>query len=280
MDGSRRDSSECSGAAQNLLSSVFPLDWLFSAGEPEPPNSPKRVSTHAKDGGGDGNKHNESGSSGTDTETRTLLPQRNEEEKEGEAERKEEEEAEEEQQEHHQSRGAIPKKHPSLAASGSEEGGGGSEEEETGDNRRRLRDWQRRALRRRQQNREETEEEEQQQLQELQQDDDYQVPLDLRERIMEILSSPTSEECDRELSKLKQVLEKRKRRRNQDGSPSHLTPWGESQGAGGGRGSGSSSQQLSLRGSPRRSRRTAHWSETPGTDGEKLFFFARNLTLI
>ncbi len=265
MDPSRRDTSavDGTGATQNLLSSVFPLDWLFSAVEPEPPNSPKRVVSKSQaavaaatveSGGADGlgGGRNESGSSGTDTETRTLLPQRQE---------VMEDEEESKKAEAQQSRGAIPKKRAQSVQEEQEENEDEAVLERDVAGRRRVRDWQRRAMMsRRTQDGSGAEEDEQEDL------DTYQVSLDLRERIMEILSSPTSEECDRELIRLKQVLEERKkRRRNPDGSsPSHLLQTAA------GRESGSSSQQISLRGSPRRTRKSAHWSnETPGTEGKK-----------
>lgn len=64
----------------NLLSTVLPLDWLFTDSEPDPPSSPKQVghgSTASSYTGGKLRQQqsvsSSQGSIGTDTETKTLL---------------------------------------------------------------------------------------------------------------------------------------------------------------------------------------------------------------
>ena len=149
------------------LSSVGPLDWLLTDSEPEPPVSPKQVSTSGQVGRGQQEASSSQGSSGTDTETRTLLSQQKAE-----------------------MRGAIPKRRLNQGHDGESESGS---------------QHNRRAFRRRQSSsREQTN------------DSPDGIPaesdsIDLRQRILEILSTPNNEECERELSKLKSELEARKR---------------------------------------------------------------------
>ena len=93
---------------QNPLASVLPLDWLFSDNEPDPPGSPKGVqqaaaasvaATSATEASGD--LDTSRASSGTDCETRNLLPSL-------------EHKLETVISETEQSSGAIPKKRPSF----------------------------------------------------------------------------------------------------------------------------------------------------------------------
>ncbi len=221
-----------------MLSSVFPLDWLFSAGEPEPPSSPKSFAKdrserteedELEDGAEAEQKANVSRdhSSGTDNETRTLLPQGLEASADAAC------------------GGAIPKRRPL-----DEEGVGGE------------RSWQRRAMRRKQDKSVEQSEGDEGD------EDEYcygSVPLDLRERILEILSSPTSEECERELTKLREALEERKRRRRrreakrEDGDSADFleAPYVDKRPLAARKGAD---------GSPRRTRRPPLWGDGGGND--------------
>jgi hypothetical protein len=167
----------------SMLNTVLPLDWLFSAGEPDPPSSPKCL-TRGTDQDSANETHPQASSStegvvsGESQETRTLLV-------DGDANAE-------------SSGGAIPKRRPpvpvaTLATATDEPSnhhllGDAEEEAAAGVD---LANFDR---------------------------------LDLRERIVEILSSPTNEDCERELKELKRELEERKRSAEADTARELLAP--------------------------------------------------------
>ena len=239
------------------LSSVVTMDWPFSDSEPDQPSSPKRVSSHASQQttpvvdfksrplppvpGTERETSSSRGSSGTDTETRTLLPKSQATESGSIAEQ------------HAETSGARPKSSRATASvadnsptedrtvleasekdvavietSADQDNGNG---QWNASNERRLRQ-NRRAFRRKQSRMESSVTNESDsilppppQVDELRSQagdsDNILDSRDLRQRILEILSSP-NEECDRELIKLKKEIEGRKNRiEDDDGKPNN-----------------------------------------------------------
>ena len=199
-----------SSSSSNPLASVLPLDWLFSeTDEPEPPSSPKQVQETPGQDGGEVNRNrtgsSSQGSSGTDNESKSLLPSGG---------------ASSDTPRSNEQSGAIPKQRRFNF----EESDAGKQhadspmpsDAEEGD----FRQWRRRAFIRRESR--------------LSQDllpEDGSPPLDadwqlqsledpneseaneLKMRIIEVLSAPSNAQCERELTKLKNELENRRKRR-------------------------------------------------------------------
>ena len=200
---------------QNPLSTVLPLDWLFSDNEPDLPGSPKGLQHAAAAVATQTSGDLES--SGTDTETRNLLSSL-------------EEKFEAVFAESGQSSGAIPKKRPPIAEATNIEhlensnGGGGDDAKaaEPPCGSAAAKAWQRRAFRRRRtQDRMSVEavsvgisegagdNEENGKEEEEEEEKHDSLPSDLRQRILDILDH---DDHDQELDKLRAELVLRKQR--------------------------------------------------------------------
>ena len=196
---------------QNPLSTVLPLDWLFSDNEPDPPGSPKGLQHAAA---AMATQTCDLESSGTDTETRNLLSSL-------------EEKFEAVIAETGQSSGAIPKKRPPIAEATNTEHleksndgcGDDAKAVEPPCGSAAAKAWQRRAFRRRR-----TEDrmsvdvdavsggnsESAGDIEESGKEEEHDsLPSDLRQRILEILAQ---DDHDQELDKLRAELVLRKQR--------------------------------------------------------------------
>lgn len=207
MDHERRDIVPESNDTSNPLASVHPLDWLFSDSEPEPPSSPKMVEG---DSAARNRKESSSqGSSGTDTETRTLLPRTNPNVGPSTVSQS--------------YRGAIPKKRPAPPIPSNETPPSAqtevsppnsvtsSEQRPPTDGAEEFREWRRRAMKKRSSSR---------QIEDIAQEQPDEAPapvempeccdpidtLDLKRRIICILSYSDTAECEKELSKLRKDM--------------------------------------------------------------------------
>lgn len=222
-DSKDRSRSLDTDASHNPLSTVLPLDWLFSDSEPEPPGSPKHLSSKSSKGKKEAKRvvneededaitsdvcHQSSshGSSGTDTETKQLLSH-----------------PDSELLKKNEKSGAIPKKRQKKPSAPLENIEGMGEEDEEGDEddiddgsessqpfRRRKDAFQghnRRAFRWRKGERQSEE-----MMTSQEGDEESADEIDLKKRILEILSAPDNDECERELAKLKKELKNMKRK--------------------------------------------------------------------